>query len=343
MDGIRTNAPVQGIQATQSAPRGQGVGDFLQGVGDKVFGSKTEVPAGPLPLPTPPPNTKTPEYVSDPTLDHNAQQCNPRLSEQRLVPPCGKWDGAHILNSQSQLETGEPSFVNNQESRCGPSSTLGAAVMAGPGATARLTERVAAGATDKRMQQYLGEIRNRIIDGTATRQDLSRLQEEMYRQNNGYEQVTGEKGLDFNDVTDMQSLLGDRTRFDPVSPKEQVDPIFGPRYTPSQGHTKEGPGRTGERISHLGKGESFTLHVDTTGTNKDVNHFVQVGKDGSGRAYVYDPYPRANQANVIYQDENPDAFKHYTGGSMGIGYTDNAGRARKANVVAGGTVSFDTP
>ncbi|HEY3999893.1 MAG TPA: hypothetical protein VGO93_13550, partial [Candidatus Xenobia bacterium] len=186
-----------GLSSTSTVPRssGSGVTDLLHSLSDRVFGSK--------PAPAPPPDP-APHYTSDPTLDHNQLTCDPQLSEQRLVGPCQTWDGARILNAQSQLETGEPATANNQESRCGPSAVLGTAIMQGPEATAGLADRLAGQVDDRHTKSAISDIGSRLRDGSATHEDLSHLQQAMYDQ---YHIPGADPGLTADDMTAMEQDL----------------------------------------------------------------------------------------------------------------------------------------
>jgi hypothetical protein len=270
-----------------------------------------------------------PHYVDDGSLDTNNHTCDD-LSSQPLVPAGGKWDARAILNAQSQLETAEPPSANGQESRCGDAAVLGAAVMAGPNATARLAERLAQSPynTDPGMRKDLESIRNKILDGTATHGDLSHLQQYMYQT---YSPLGG--GTDVDGMTLMEQDLSDKCDV----PAEQN--TSGPNATQSDGAGKnlETPAATQQRISQLKNGQSFILNVKMNPGDTDVHHYVTIGKDNQGHTYVYDPYPRDNQPNVIYRNENQGAFDHYVNGSATVTGTNN-GAATPINVWTGGTM-----
>ncbi|MCA9794615.1 MAG: hypothetical protein KC910_22560 [Candidatus Eremiobacteraeota bacterium] len=268
-----------------------------------------------------------PQHVSDPTLDHNRQICDPNLSDRRLVGADGQWDGGTILNAQSQLDT---HGTSGQESRCGPSSMIGGAVMAGPEATARVAERLSANASPEEAERLRG-VRDRLLDGTATHGDISTLQESAYNRYN----TNGTAGMDASEMTSMQKDLAGSVRFDPVG--NTTTDTGGERAVPEQGKVVEEPGRTFDRIDNLKNGESFSMGVDTNGDGQ-MNHWVQVGRDDKGRNYVYDPYPAANQPHVSHPDPDGDVgpYENYTEGYMGAVAPDG----RQVNVVGGGAVKF---
>ena len=269
-----------------------------------------------------------PGYISSPGLDHNRQVCDQNLSDRPLVGSDGRWNGGTILNAQSQLDTaGSPSA--SQENRCGPSSLVAGAVMSGPGATARMAERLSAGASPEDSERLQG-VRDRLANGTATHGDLSTMQEMAYQRYN----TDGSAGMTDTEITAMQRDLAQSVRFDPVGNNTND---AGQRVVPHTGKVVEEPGRTLERVDGLQNGESFTMGTDTN-NDGNMNHWVQVGRDDQGRSYVYDPYPAANQAHVSYpsSDGSVGPYERYTEGHYGPVAPGNV----VVNPVGGGTVRF---
>lgn len=280
------------------------------------------------------PAAATPNYVDDGSMDTAGHQCRDFANEP-LVPKGGNWNGAQILSRVSQLETNEPSSANDQERRCGQAAVLAGAVMAGPDATARLVERLADSpqVSDPRERMDLYGLRQRILDGTATHGDLSRLQQYMYQ---AYSRAAG--GTDADGMTVMEQDLADKTD---VPPEQNT---IGPDATLSNGEglTRETPTATRHRVGSLKNGQSFVLNVKMDPKEDEVHHFVTVGRDQAGRTYVYDPYPRLNQPNIIYQDKDSEAFNHYTDGSVAMSATNN-NVPTHVNTLEGGTMTFDPP
>ncbi|MBI2568363.1 MAG: hypothetical protein HYV63_15175 [Candidatus Schekmanbacteria bacterium] len=278
----------------------------------------------------------SPDYApSDPSLDHNRQVCDPQLSQRPAFEPGGQWDGGQILNRLSQLDTIRgPRGPQYDETRCGPSSTLSSAIMAGPEATANVADRLASHTTNAANRRDIEGIRDRVRDGSASTGDLSRLQDHMLRQY----AANPRDGMTTAEVTRMQQELMPNVQLDPNGETRTAD---GVRATPRPGHTVEEPGRTVDRVTNLRPGESFSMFVDTDRPGRpgfnDPNHYVQVGRDQNGELYVYDPYPRGNQPNLVYQNRDPAAFEHYTTGGMGV--NPNVPGISRVNIVAGGTVS----
>jgi hypothetical protein len=63
------------------------------------------------------------------------------------------------------------------------------------------------------------------------------------------------------------------------------------------------------------------LHYDqqsSSGYHGSFNHAVLYGSDQTGRQYVYDPFPKTNQPQLIYADEKPQAYETYAGGGLGV-------------------------
>ncbi|MFN8609464.1 MAG: hypothetical protein U0931_18140 [Vulcanimicrobiota bacterium] len=271
-----------------------------------------------------------PAYINSPGLDHNRQVCDPNLSNQPLVAEGGRWNGANILNAQSQLDTvGTPQA--SQQNRCGASSLLAGAVMAGPEATARMAERLGAGSQNPEEAARLNGVRDRLLNGTATHADLSALQDTAYNRYN----TDGQAGLTTAEMTAMQRDLAGSVQFDPVG---NTTTASGDRAVPRQGHVVEEGGRTLDRIDGLRNGQSFSLGVDTDNDGK-FNHWVQVGRDQDGHTYTYDPYPAGNQPHISRPDPNGNvgAYERYTEADMGENAGGNYGRV---NVIGGGVTSF---
>jgi len=274
-------------------------------------------------------NGGNPTYFNSPGLDHNRQVCDANLSSRRLVGFDGKWDGGSILNAQSQLDT-LGTDQNSQQNRCGPSSLVAGAVMAGPQATARMAERLAGVTQNPEDARHLQEVRDRLNNGTATHGDLSTLQDIAYRKYN----TDGSAGMSDQEITAMQRDLAGNVQFDPVG---NSNTPTGQRAVPHQGKVVEEPGRTLERIDGLQNGQSFTMGVDTN-ADGNMNHWVQVGVDNQGRRYVYDPYPAGNQPHVSYprSDGSVGPYERYTEGDMAPIAPGNI----PVNPIGGGTVRF---
>ncbi|ODT71185.1 hypothetical protein ABS71_08215 [bacterium SCN 62-11] len=276
-------------------------------------------------------NGRGPAYAGgDPTLDHNRQVCDPNLSSQPLVAQGGRWDSASILNAQSQLDTAGTDRAS-QESRCGAASMVGGAVMQGPEATARLAERMGSHAQTPEDAARMNEVRDRVLNGTATHADLSALQDTMYRRYN----TNGAEGMDAAEMTAMQRDLAANVQFDPVG--NTTTEFGGERAVPEQGKVVEEYGRTMDRIGDLQNGQSFALGVDT-GNTGSMNHWVQVGRDPQGNDYVYDPYPAGNQPHISRPDANGGVgpYEEYTEARMGA-VAPGHGRV---NIIGGGTTTY---
>lgn len=270
-----------------------------------------------------------PAYTSDPSLDHNRQVCDPNLSNQPLVAQGGRWNGTSILNAQSQLDT-VGSDPASQENRCGPSSMVGGAVMQGPEATARLAERMGSHAQNPEDVARMNQVRDRVLNGTATHADLSALQDTMYRRYN----TDGNTGMTTDEMSAMQRDLAGNVQFDAVG---NTNNASGERAVPVQGRVIEDSGRTLDRIDGLQNGQGFSLGVDTN-SDGQFNHWVQVGRDQDGKPYVYDPYPTGNQPHISRPDPNGNVgpYERYTEADMGE-YAPGHGNV---NIIGGGVHSF---
>jgi len=284
---------------------------------------------------------KEANYMNDPYLDHNTQTCNPEISRTPLFKD-GKWNGPGALNALHQVDD-NPDTKSDQV-RCGASAILGSAVMKGPESVAKLCENLSVNGKNltKDDQTKLEEIRNKMLKGEGDVGDMHLLQDMMYRSAGG----KGGGDLSHGNIVDLQKQLG---LVDPAKADSEFK--AGGANTnsdgttvklPNDGRTFADPKRGDEMIKDLKTGESRIMNIDT---DKDgqPNHYVTVGKDKDGKTYIYDPYPKENEPNVVYQDKNPDAFKRYTDGTMGAkidNATKNANglKANKINLFVGGVM-----
>ncbi|MFN8611074.1 MAG: hypothetical protein U0931_26260 [Vulcanimicrobiota bacterium] len=271
----------------------------------------------------------------DPNVPHyNRNTSNQAAGDKRLVGSDGRWDGGAILNGQTQFSKDDPSNAKEQNHRCGPAAVLGSAVMGGKESTQNLVSNLQSHARPEDGPE-LNEIKQRIDRGEATHKDLSRLQHIMY--NAYHDPKDQDPNMSPAALTKMQKELAGPGKVkdnDPANDYGQVgDPSFQ-RTSGDKTSVTESPDEMQGHISQLQKGQSFVSLVDSTSNGKGLDHFVTVGMDKDGRRYVYDPGGKDNQPQVVYEDQNPKAFQHYTNGSMGG--LDNG---RPAVVQVGGQVS----
>ena len=240
----------------------------------------------------------------------------------------GKWKGGEILNGQTQISKDDPSSSYEQEKRCGPSAVLGSQVMKGQQATGDMVGKLSAKVADQEGKDELNAIQKRVQDGSATHADLSRVQHYMYQQYH----TPGEKpGLTPKQVTQMES---DLTGVNKPMTIADYDNGASFRKTDPNAGVEESPDRMKARLENLKPGQSFVQFVDTDGDNKEANHFVLMGKDAQGQSYAYDPMPKTNQPQVVYQNQRPQAYEQYAGGSMGINEPDGS----RGQMMAGGII-----
>lgn len=317
------------------------IGKWVADKAVSALGPKSEAPApvqpqAPPPPPAPPaappkpvavdekPGDIKPKYNEDPKAQTNGDQ---KLSSD------GKWNGADILNGQTQLSKSDPSKTNEQQNRCGPSAVLASQVMKGKEATAAMTGKLAGqypeGSQDRK---DIEAIQGRINDGSATHEDLSRVQHFMYQKYHSGK----DEGLTPAQLTQMEKDLAPVNAPNGLSKLSDTDNGAGSfRATEPGAGVEESPDKMKSRLANLKNGESFVQFIDTNGDNK-ANHFVLMGKDENGRSYTYDPMPKSNQPQVIYQDTRPQAYGAYADGSMGI---KRQGDNQPAQMVAGGTLN----
>jgi len=264
-----------------------------------------------------------PAYTQDPNTQTNGGQ--------KLTGADGKWNGPEILNGQTQLSKDDPSYIAEQQNRCGPSAVLASSVMKGPDATGKLVDRLSFKAKDDDQKQELAGIKSRIADGTATHKDLSRVQHFMYQDYH----VPGEKpGLSAAQMSQMEQDLSGTSKNMSLADFDNQQGSF--RTTAKDGSgVEESPDKMKQRIEGLKNGQSFVQQIDSNGKGAaTANHFVLMGKDESGRSYVYDPGAKTNQPQVVYQDQRPQAYSQYADGNMGI--TD---QGQRAQVMAGSVMN----
>lgn len=327
-------ATVAGLSNPVTAPVvvGQWVAEKAKG----ALGPKNEAPPAVAPNPAPQPQPKA-ERPEQPRVANESGQISPKYTQsdtmgngnQKLLGADGKWNGTDILNGQTQFSKADPSSAAEQENRCGPSAVLASQVMKGKDATASMAGKLAGGLPEgSQDRKDVEAIQGRIADGTATHEDLSRLQHQMYKK---YHPAGQKDGLTTAQVGQMEKELTGRV--------DSADPAFDNkkgnfRVNPNDGSgIEESPDNMKQRLDGLRPGQSFVQFVDTTGKAKQGNHFVLMGKDDQGRPYVYDPGAKTNQPQVVFKDERPTAYSQYSDGSMGI--IDGGDRAQ---MMAGGVI-----
>lgn len=319
-------AKVAGLASPVTAPIVIGKWVAEKAVG--ALGPKTESPSietqHQTPSPAPKPQIANEEGQVKPTY---VQADTKNNGSQKLIGSDGKWNGTVILNGQTQFSQSDKSAAAEQEHRCGPAAVLASQVMKGPDATGKMVGNLSARYPEGSPERHeLDGIQKRIGEGTATHQDLSRVQHLMYQQ---YHPKNQDPGLTPAQVTQMEK---DLTGVKMDSKLADFDNGSSFRTTTNEG-VAESPDRMAGRLQNLKPGQSFVQFVDTDGDNK-ANHFVLMGKDADGQAYAYDPGSKVNQPQMVFQGERPQAYNHYAGGAMGVNESDGS----RGQLVAGGTL-----
>ncbi len=280
-------------------------------------------------------------YSDDPYLDHKTQTCNPEISQTPLFEN-GKWDGPAALNALHQVDDNPD--TKSDEHRCGPSTLLAGAVMKGPESVAKICDNLYANGKNltKEDQAKLEEINHKMLGGEGTVEDLHLLQDMMYRsaggnggdlKNEQLLELQKQTGLVDKDQADKDYKSGEKnTNSDGTVVKE-----------PNDSRTFTDPERGQKMISNLKPGESRVMNIDPNG-NGAPHHYVTVGKDKDGREYIYDPYPKENEPNVVYKDQRPDAFDRYTYGATGCELTEaqqknNGFKNQSVDIFVGGVMN----
>jgi len=326
-------ATVAGLASPLTAPIV--LGKWVADKANSALGPKTEAPA-PVelkPAQTPPAPPARPQPIQEKAGEikpqYNTDPKSQTQGGQKLMAD-GKWNGGDILNHQTQLSNSDPSYTAEQQNRCGPAAVLGSQVMKGQNATGDLVGKLSAKVTDPEAKAELNAIQGRIKDGTASHDDLSRVQHHMYRQYH----VPGEKpGLSPAQLSQMEQDLTGGVKKEMGLADFDNGSSFRTTARDRSG-VEESPDKMQARLESLQPGQSFVQFIDTDGDNKN-NHYVLMGKDANGRSYTYDPMPKTNQPQVIYQDTRPQAYGQYAGGAMGISEPDGS----RGQTMAGGILN----
>lgn len=282
------------------------------------------------PLPTVNPVTSDPHGTGNPNpgpagvaarTPDNTQVSN-GLS---LGNPTG-WDPATILGGMTQVDGNPQTAWDNV--RCAMASALATRVMAGPQAVDRLLadlqRRALAGTIPNYtnpppmigtipVDQYvaqLGTLRDRLANQSLDHADLGLIQELMFE---GYGKTTPPQWTYWQDGPGQpgyQQVLNLGGGVDGAG-----NPIGAPGAANNQ-VTQSNRATIVNHMNGLSPGQSITLGVAEFGGQAD--HFIAVGRDASGRIYMYDPWPHTTGGapgtpapQLVYYDQNPQMFDYY--------------------------------
>jgi hypothetical protein len=294
---VSESAEEQPVTREASAPRAAMAG----GLADRLLGLQSAIgnrAVGRLLRETDPRLTYTPAAVAEGTgLD-----AMPLPFSTSGNPDAG-WSSSEILGKLTQVDESAATFTD--QVRCGANSVLAVAINRGPRDTiawARAIMRKAyAGAGDKgkteesrRTSRSLGdkvwESIARMERTTATYGDLSNIAHhaKVILSNSPTGATTG------HEVAAMIGLLGGmQSSSTPLQDKAMFADYV----------------RNG-----LKRGQAYIMLVDTsvlapTTTTRNLaqtNHYVVVGKDAAGKAFLYDPYPRVG--TQLLRSSDPQSF-----------------------------------
>lgn len=220
--------------------------------------------------------------------------------------PDAGWDSNEILSKLTQVDESSATFTD--EVRCGANSVLAVAINQGPRDTiawARAIMRKAYAAADdrsktdesRRTSRSLGdkvwESIARMERATATYGDLSNIAHhaKVILSSNPKGATTG------HEVAAMVGQLwGMQSSSTPLQDKEMF----------------------ASYVRGLKRRQAFIMLVDTsvlahetkTRNLSQTNHYVVVGKDAAGQAFLYDPYPRVGTQFI--RSSNPQAFAFWS-------------------------------
>jgi hypothetical protein len=217
--------------------------------------------------------------------------------------PDAGWDSNQILGKLTQVDESGATFTD--EVRCGANSVLAVAINRGPRDTiawARAIMRNAYAMADDRSQADASRTTSRSLGDkvwesiarmertTATYGDLSNVAHhaKVIMSNNPSGATTG------HEVAAMIGVLGGmQSSSTPLQDKAMFADYVRNSLKPRQ---------------------AFIMLVDTSilaPTTKarslsQTNHYVVVGKDGAGKSFLYDPYPRVG--TQLIRSSDPQSF-----------------------------------
>lgn len=299
MEAGRAPASAEAQSAAREAPTPRSAP--LGGLAGRLLGLQRTIgnrAVGRLLRETDPRLTYTPEAVAEGAgLDATA------LPFTTSGNPDAGWDSNEILGKLTQVDESAATFTD--EVRCGANSVLAVAINRGPRDTiawARAIMRKAYATADdrsrsdesRRTSRSLGdkvwESIARMERTTATYGDLSNIAHhaKVILSNNPTGATTG------HEVAAMIGLLGGmQSSSTPLQDKAMfVDYV-----------------RNGLKAR-----QAFVMLVDTsllapttrTRSLSQTNHYVVVGKDAAGKAFLYDPYPRVG--TQLIRSGDPQSF-----------------------------------
>lgn len=214
-----------------------------------------------------------------------------------------KWNGMSILENLSQVDESTPGFT--REKRCGANAVLALAIIAGPRITSYFARRVmlkALGRKDDKGEtaedrKTMGDAYNGIWPsivaierGNATYGHLSWIAHfaKVVMSKEPAGATTG------HEVAKMAAWLDLEPSGAPIEDAAQLKSLF----------------------AGLKPGQAWILNIDSTIGNPDrrsrsidmINHYVVLGKDANGTAFLYDPFPRVG-SQVLRSGQFDPYFK----------------------------------
>ncbi len=320
--------------ASESLDEGRGQGMSARGVPANLdqVGNPGNAPVLTGPLPTVNPVTSDPLGTGNPNpgpggVPARTPDDNAAVGGATLARPTG-WDPASMLAGMTQIDGNGGTQWDGV--RCGLATALATRILAGPEAVDRLLADLARRARDGSIpnssagpppmvgrftvDQYiarLGTLRDRLENMSLDHGDLGMIQELMFE---GY----GKIGPPPN-WTYWQDGPGTPGYQRVLELGGGVDPGGGRIGAPNGGNNQFTQSNRATVVQHtnaLGPGESITLGVAEFGGSAD--HFIAVGRDPSGRVYLYDPWPHTTGGapgtpapQLVYYDQNPQMFDYY--------------------------------
>ncbi|MDP7038952.1 MAG: hypothetical protein QGI45_07335, partial [Myxococcota bacterium] len=216
----------------------------------------------------------------------------------------GDWQGPALLEGITQLDGNDATVYD--DTRCAAQSMVGAAMISGPDAVKTLAQNMRS--AYRRDAQKLG-----------ARDDLSPREEQRLNNLQTREKIlqgiTSRVDAQNATVNDMH-LLAEQYYAIYGDSNEGTDNTVIPRMMERAGFQKVA--NPNPESIQLGSNEYAVLMVDTDG-DRIPNHAAVCAYDAkSDQLVIYDPWPRSDESQLIYQNAEPERFSSYMNSSAEV-------------------------
>jgi hypothetical protein len=217
--------------------------------------------------------------------------------------PDAGWDSNEILGKLTQVDESAASFTD--EVRCGANSALAVAINQGPRDTIAWARQL--------MLKAYGDADDRRRTDESRRESRS-LGDKVWESIARMERATATYG-DLSNIAHHAKLLLSKDPRGATTGHEvaaMVGLLWGMQSSSTPLQDKE---MFASYVRGLKRRQAFIMLVDTsvlahetkTRNLDQTNHYVVVGKDADGKAFLYDPYPRVG-TQLLRQNTPQGAF-----------------------------------